>query len=509
MQARFFVRDEIALRPLRPLQESAIAQIRQAIREGHKRIVLMAPTGFGKTLTAAHIIAGALSKGKRPMFVCPAIALVNQTLASFEGEGIRDIGVIQAQHERTDFTAAVQIASVQTLIRRTLPQVDFVLIDEVHITYDKLNQILDGDAWRDKVVIGLSATPWAKGMGLRWTKLVIAATTKGLIDGGFLTPFRVFAPASDPDLSKVKIVKGEYEERGASLVMSDKLLIADIVKTWLEKGENRPTFLFAVDCAHARFIRAEFLQAGVSCGYIDGNSTDDERKDTFRRFRSGEDKIIASVGCLIAGIDEDVRCVIDAQPLSKSEIRHVQKIGRGLRTAPGKADLIVLDHAGNTQRIGLVTDIHHDALDRRRPSEREIDDGEREVPKPVKCPACHAIFAPRKLCPNCGYKFPFKEAKNMVATRDGDLVEYGSGKKKQGPSQQAKGDFYAEVLFIAQEKGYAPGWAAHKYKERYGDWPRERRQPVAPSLETVRYLKHLQIRWARRKEKAQPVSVGL
>ena len=106
------------LRPLRPRQAKAIADIRQAIREGHKRIIVQAPCGFGKTLTAAHIIAGALEKGKRSLFTCPAINLVNQTVAAFENEGIYDIGVIQAHHERTDWQASVQVASVQTLVRR-------------------------------------------------------------------------------------------------------------------------------------------------------------------------------------------------------------------------------------------------------------------------------------------------------------------------------------------------------------------------------------------------------
>jgi len=132
LQLGFFDAPEerTGLRPLRPRQAAAIEQIRHAIAEGHRRIILQAPTGFGKTLTSAHIIESALQKGSRPLFTCPAITLVDQTLKAFEAEGIRDIGVIQAQHARTDHRAAVQVASVQTLIRRAVPEVTFALIDE-------------------------------------------------------------------------------------------------------------------------------------------------------------------------------------------------------------------------------------------------------------------------------------------------------------------------------------------------------------------------------------------
>src|ERR1019366_7258504 len=166
-----------------------------------------------------------------------------------------------------------------------------------------------------------TATPWAKGMGLHWTKLVIAATTRELVDEGLLSKFRVLAPAEDPDLSGVKITAGDYNESQLSEVMAAPKLVADVVQTWLEKGEQRQTFLFAVDRAHAAALQQEFKQAGVSCGYIDGFSDSEERFETFKRYRDGDDQIIASVGCLITGIDEDVRCIIDAAP-TKSDIRH-------------------------------------------------------------------------------------------------------------------------------------------------------------------------------------------
>ena len=135
---------ELSLPPMRAWQEKTVPLIRQAAKEGHRRIVVQSPTGAGKTLLAAHLFANSLAKGKRPLFTVPDITLVEQTLHSFERVGITDIGVIQAQHVRTDWNAQVQIASVQTLIRRELPEVDFVIVDEAHVSFEALYKIMDG-----------------------------------------------------------------------------------------------------------------------------------------------------------------------------------------------------------------------------------------------------------------------------------------------------------------------------------------------------------------------------
>ena len=116
-------------------------------------------------------------------------------------------------------------------------------------------------------------------------------------------------PGIDADLSGVRTT-GDYNEGDLSGVMQRPELVADIVQTWLDRAEDRPTFMFAVDRAHAAALQEQFRQAGISCGYIDGNSTPDDRNETFRRYRAGEDRIISSVGCLTTGVDEDVRCII-------------------------------------------------------------------------------------------------------------------------------------------------------------------------------------------------------
>lgn len=490
--------DPATLRPLRFRQWKAISEIRQAVRQGHKRIILQGPTGFGKTLTAAHIIGGALEKGKRPVFVCPALTILEKTISDFEGEGIRDIGVIQAQHERTDFEARVQIASVQTLVRRKLKDVGFFIRDEAHIGCQALDEIID-QQFPATLEIGLSATPWRRGMGLRWTKLIVAATTRELIDEGWLCPYRGYGPGLDPDLSGVRRTAGDYNEGDLSAVMQRPQLVADIVQTWLQRAENRPTFLFGVDRAHAQSLQDSFQKFRVSCGYIDGNSTPEERKETFRRYRNGDDRIIASVGCLTTGVDEDVRCIIMARP-TESEMLWVQCIGRGLRTAPGKEFLLILDHAGNAERLGFPDAIHHEHLDTRLPGEKGSinpqNDGVEPV-KPTKCQSCGFLMPPNaRQCPECGAERPRRFS--SVETAAGELVEFGTRAKKapetakQRIAAMVPRRVYQELLSACKN----PGEAAHRYRDIFGRWPKHPLADPKPATDAViNWVKHERLRW--------------
>lgn len=477
---------------LRPHQTSLIGKIDSSLAAGIRHLVAQAPTGFGKTIVAATLAKRNLAERRRTLFIVPALSLIGQTVEKFFAEGICDVGVIQADHEMTNWSRPVQIASVQTLMRREMPPADMVIIDEVHRWYDAYESWLTGP-WKHIPVIGLTATPWTRGLGKHFDQLIIGATTQQLIDAGYLSKFRVFAPAS-PDLSGVRTVAGDYRDDDLSAAMDKSALVADVVTTWLERGQDRPTLCFAVDRAHAKHLQQRFLEAGVSAEYIDAYTERVDRDAIRKRFHDGEVKVVCNVGVLTTGIDWDVRCIILARP-TKSEILFVQMVGRGLRTADGKDDCLILDHSDNTLRLGFVTDIHHDALDDGKPRQKAEPKAREALPK--KCPSCTYLKPPKLLiCPACGFK---PEPKCQVTHKDGELVEFTSRSTRKPVDVADRIEFYRQLKHFAAARNYKSGWVAHKYREKFGDWPNglDHFPPMPPSPTTLGWIKSRLIAFAR------------
>jgi len=262
---------------LRDFQARALDMLRAAIAEGHRRIMLMMPTGTGKTEVAVAICEGSLKKGRRAGMTVPMLGLVNQTAKRMWTAGVRDIGVLQADHEMTNPSAPIQVISLQTLRNRTLDPVAILLVDEAHVGDRHLEEMLARPEWSKTIVIGLSATPWTAGLGKKYSKLIIPITMAEAIAKGWLVPYRVFAP-TQPDLSAVKTKAGDYQQDQLSEVMQDSRLIADVVESWQKHAENRPTLVFGVDRAHAKKMQGQFERAGIRAGYCDAFTSTDDRE---------------------------------------------------------------------------------------------------------------------------------------------------------------------------------------------------------------------------------------
>jgi len=485
------------VKQLRPRQQTAIAMLRQSLGKGNKRVMVKAPTGFGKTIIAAHIIDMARQKGNRVIFCVNAISLVDQTAQKFAEEGIEGIGVIQGQHEMTNYAMPVQIASVQTLQRRrSIPDADLVIIDESHNWFKFYGEWMK--RWDAIPFIGLSATPYTKGLGNYYQDLIIPVTTEDLISEGWLSPFRVYAPAH-PDLTGVRTLAGDYHEGDLSKAMDKSPLIADIVTMWKKYGEDRQTLCYGVNRAHAKHIKQEFESAGIPCGYIDSYTEMDERRQIAKHFKDGDIRIICNVGVLTTGIDWDVRCIILARP-TKSEMLFQQIIGRGLRTAEGKQDCIIIDHSDTHLRLGFVTDIDykHEKLCDGKPKKKS-EQGPKEDPLPKECSKCHYLKPPKvHVCPQCGFK---PEKQSDVEVVEGELSELKrkkSNNRQHTPEQKA--NFYAELVHYGRQKGYKPGWSSNKYKEKYGVWPNkvDKLPPKEPTPDTLNWITSQNIKNAYR-----------
>jgi superfamily II DNA or RNA helicase len=450
-------------------------------------------TGAGKTVIAANIIRSARERGKRLLFVVDAISLIGQTVAAFRSEGITDIGVIQADHCMTDWSKPVQVASVQTLQKRGMPEADLVIVDEAHCVSQWLVGTMASPEWCEVPFIGLSATPWTKGLGHIYTDLLRPVSMQELIDLGFLAPFRVFA-ASHPDLTGVKTTAGDYNQDQLGGVMAKAELVADVVATYQRLGERRPAFAFCVDRAHAKALQQRFEAAGVPAGYIDAYTPAEDRQAIRRQLDRGQIRVVCNIGTMTKGVDWEIGCIILARP-TKSEMLYVQMVGRGLRVNAGMSDCLILDFADNTLRMGFVTDINRDALCMAKRGEKAKV--ERDVPLPKECPSCTFLKPPKVIaCPSCGFK---PEKRSGVQEEDGELIEITPGKKPPAPTMDDKRRWHAELSRYASEKRFNKGWIAHTYRKKFGVWPTGVGGQSAGSVspEVLGYVKSLMI--ARKK----------
>ena len=496
-----------APRVLRPYQTDAICGARGSVAAGNRWVLLQLPTAAGKTVIAAEIIRTARAKGTRCCFAVPMTSLVDQTVQRFFEHGLSDIGVMQADHPMTDPSKPIQVATVQTLARRQKPDVGLVIIDEAHRQDRQLMKWLKSPEMTGVIVIGLSATPWAKGMAKDWDDLIICSTTKDMIAAGYLSPYRVFAP-SHPDLSGVRTKMGDFNETDLAEAMNKPSLVADVVETWLTRAENRPTLVFAVDRAHAKSLQDRFEEVGIPCGYVDCNSTPEDRKSVEKKFQSGEYPVVASVGTLTTGVDWDVRCIVLARP-TKSEMLYCQIVGRGLRLAPGKVDCLILDHSDTTQRLGFVDDIHYTELN--DGAKRGPSSGDKAKPLPKECPKCQ-FLRPAKVskCPSCGFQ-PEMTSKLVIAEGSLDEVTRGKSKKRGaqigtvtvGGNVMSQQKFFLMLSHIAQERGYSSGWSSNQYRAMTGVYPPFSWRdllPIRADIAVKQWVKSRQIAYAKRRE---------
>lgn len=456
---------------LRPHQIRAVELLRQSLATGHKRPLLAAPCSFGKTITAAYIMKSAVEKGKnkRCLFVADRITLVHQTINALSALGL-DFGVMQAQHYLTDPSKPIQIASIQTLARRKRkPEFDLAIVDECHTMYESLTELMD--RYDNVPFIGLSATPYSKGLGKVYDDLIVPITTQELLDEGYLCPVDYYGGRSvDVKGIKTKSLStggSDYDPDAlAKAIEDDKTLAGDIVKNWREHGVGQ-TIAFSPSIKHSKYLVDLFIEAGIPAAHIDGYMGEEERKRLFKAHDDGTITVLSCSRLLNTGYDAPtVRTLIDCFP-TRSKIVFCQRAGRIARTAPGKDRAIYLDHAGNISRHSFPESVIPSSLDdgeKNFSEERQIRERDEKEKRIQTCPLCKREMMGIKC--KCGYIIPIREQLQTDGTMLGKL------EKVRAYSMAEKSRWYSSLLYHARSKGYSDGYAAHKYREKFGVWPR-------------------------------------
>jgi superfamily II DNA or RNA helicase len=276
--------------------------------------------------------------------------------------------------------------------------------------------------------LGVTATPLradGKGLGAHsdgiFTEMIVGPNMRELINMGFLTEYRIFAPAADIDLSDVNVTAtGDYSKTKLKAAVKKSTITGDIVKHYLQHAKDKLGVTFATDVEAAVEISQAFNASGVRAEVVSAKTNDSARSAILERFRRREIVQLVNVDLFGEGFDLPAIEVVSMARPTQSYGLYVQQFGRALRLLDGKERAIIIDHVGNVIRHGLP-DIGRDwTLDRReKRSSAKRDD----VEDLKACQSCTGVFERfRTTCPYCGHK-PEPVDRSGPEFVDGDLTE--------------------------------------------------------------------------------------
>lgn len=458
---------------LREDQQYDVGRLRQAFADGYWAPLLVRATGTGKTFIFSFICNGLAKNGKRCVAMCHREELVEQISESFGKFDIRHSFI--AAGRLYDARHLVHVASVATLARR-LDRVrvpDYVIVDEAHhaVAASMYGAIIA--KWKAVNpalrVIGVTATPErlsGEGLGETFDEMIVGVQTAEGIERGILSPYRLFAPAQQLDLSGVKSRMGDFVRGEVAARVDKPSIIGSAVAEYRKRMDGAPAVAFCVSVEHAEHVAEQFRSQGYRAAKLDGAMDKSIRKALVADFAAGRINVLTSCDVLSEGFD--VKGIIGAIMLrpTQSLALYLQQVGRALRTAPGKDCAVLLDHVGNSARHGLPDDPREWSLlgrgARKGGKKAEDDVAIRQ------CPACFAISpAAAAKCRECGAPFPVKA--RTIEEVAGTLSEVEVVKaRRQADRERAAARTLEDLIRLGQSRGYQnpAGWAAHIFRAR-------------------------------------------
>lgn len=484
-------------------QTTAKEEIRKILRatrhlriDNESFVLLVSPTGTGKTVTAASIVKDAVKKGSRVLFIVDRQNLVMQTSKEFTKYGIQHgIAMSHMTHSRN---LPVQIASAQTLEARdflystyrredgTYEDIvpDLVIIDEAHEVRKKIIRWLRS---LGVIVLGLTATPFARALGNIYSFMVSVITTNEAIRQKYLVPIRVAAPAIRIKHKGVGVIssgKNQGEWKAVEIGERTSAIIGDVVWEWRKHTEKVfggpvPTVVFFRTVENCKDAARRFIEAGYKFKVIHGNHSIEEKETLIEDLKQGRLHGLITCNVLTKGFDyKGLLCIVDASPLRKSFSTYVQRIGRLMRASEGKEFGYVIDMCGNYvrfyERLKSFFASGWEGLDKQDwDAEQPASDKEQtRTETEITCSQCGLLLLPNNdICPGCG-KERYR-AQNQVEEIPGTTAEIDT----VSGEEEFTGDYWQEICKYVNQHYPKKGLEARhsmakaKFKDIRGAWP--------------------------------------
>lgn len=448
---------------LRDYQLEIVNKIHQSMKTKHKRPLVAAPCGSGKTCIFCDIAAKAQEKGKTVVVLVHRIELFRQTIETFKNSHV-PLKTIQVHMA---ITYSNHISEHETP--------DLIITDEAHFSAAKTWRKIY-DYFPDIFVIGFSATPCrldGKPLGDVYDDLIQTISVKELTDRGYLAPFRYFAPCL-ADISTLKTKGNEYDLDQAETLLMETAIYGDVINNYRKHAELKTTVIYCSTVKHSVKMAEVFNQAGYKAEHIDGTTPEKERIKIIDRFRSGETLILTNVDIISVGFDlKDIECCIMLRP-TQSTALFVQQSGRALRPRENKT-AIILDHVGNYTRHGLPDDTREWSLNGKVKTEQFKETGELKI---KQCTECFFTFeAGPRNCPNCGCEiFTTREEIKQIESvrleeirrREAERVDNYKLRAMDRVKDIGISDCrnLTEIMQWCKLNGKKPGWGYYNAKSR-------------------------------------------
>lgn len=335
-------------------------------------ILYQMPTGTGKTRLFTSIIRDINVWGLRHninyriLIIAHRSELIEQSSRSLDKYHIKHGVLAGTMKDKRDLTQTIQVASIQTIIHPANQcmiddlKFDFIIIDEAHHavanSYQKLWEYCP-----DAKKLGVTATPWRmnnSGFAQIFDAYIPSMSINDFIQKGWLATYQYYSiPTSSELVKSIESIRefdleGDYKNSALVEICDTSKIRAQLYDSYEKNALGKKGIIYSISREHSEHICSQYRSHGIAIENIDSKTPAKVRDKVVQAFRNGEIDIIVNVDIFSEGFDcPDIEFIQLARP-TKSLVKYIQQVGRGLRKN-GDKRCIILDNVGMYSRFGL------------------------------------------------------------------------------------------------------------------------------------------------------------